>query len=190
MVVAARDASAVGVRVSGAVGTRVPVPPARVDICGSAARLHVVEHHRLAVARRLRQPHVARDTVWKTFSWKNSRTSRATCCQVRALVVHREEDAVDVERGVERPPPAEASRPSAARPSRAKYSPAAGRPRRRRRPARSASAGPATGGQSMKMRSYRPRAARGAAEAVWRSGSDQLDLGAGEVASAGTANSW
>src|SRR6185369_1426127 len=67
-----------------------------------AARLGVVENHWHAVARRLAESHVTRDDGAEDFLLeKIPDVARDLLSQVRALVEHREQHAVDVEPGVE-----------------------------------------------------------------------------------------
>ena len=67
-----------------------------------AARLHVVENHRHAVARRFAEAHVARDDgVEHLLLEELAHVARDLLPQVRPLVVHRQQHALDVEGRVE-----------------------------------------------------------------------------------------
>ena len=99
------------VRVAGAGSAGVPrlARLAREHLAGErqvglrAARLRVVQHHRQAVAGRFAEPDVPRDDgVERLFLEELPHVARHLLAQVRALVVHRQQDALDVERRVER----------------------------------------------------------------------------------------
>ena len=72
------------------------------DVRLGAFRLRVVTRHRQAVTWRFREPHVARNDGLKHFLLeKLAHVRRDLRAQIGALVVHRQQHAVDVERRIQ-----------------------------------------------------------------------------------------
>src|SRR6185369_7045384 len=89
-----------------------PLPSAFLVICQNllgqiqvtvrTPTFHIVEQDRLAVARRLGEPHVARDRRLEDLrSEKIAQVGHHLIREVRSLVEHRQEKPLDCERGVE-----------------------------------------------------------------------------------------
>src|SRR6476646_8806786 len=74
-----------------------------IEIRFGAARFRIVRHHRQAVARGFAVPDVARNHGTKNFLFEESaHIIRDLMTEIRALIAHREQYAVDVEGRVER----------------------------------------------------------------------------------------
>ena len=68
------------------------------DVGFGAARFRVVENHRQAVTRRFTQPDVARDHGLVDLVLEElADVARDLLSEIRALVVHRQQHACDVE---------------------------------------------------------------------------------------------
>src|SRR5215208_411185 len=73
------------------------------DIRGSAARLDVIENRRDAMARCFAKSNVPRNNRVEDLVFEElAHVSCDQLAQIRAIVVHRQQDALDVERRIER----------------------------------------------------------------------------------------